>query len=182
VAEALTPALLDDLRAGTLDCAVVSDYPTGAVEASGVELVALLDDPVYVALPRTHRLVGGSSGPRPGEVRLADLCDERWIAAGPTDDTTVLEAAAASAGFRPKADIRVASWTAKQSFVAAGLGVTLVPGLMASALRPDLVLVPLGPDLPPRRVLAALPATSEPLPSARRFVELLSEWLFPGPG
>src|SRR5262245_31539986 len=28
VAEALTPALLDDLRAGALDCAVVSDHPT----------------------------------------------------------------------------------------------------------------------------------------------------------
>ena len=178
VAEALTPALLDELRAGTLDCAVVSDYPTGTVDTTGVELLALLDDPVFVALPKTHPLVTGAPGRR-GEVRLADLCDERWIAAGPTDDTTVLEAAAAGAGFRPKADIRVASWTAKQSFVAAGLGVTLVPGLMASALRPDLVLVPLGPDLPPRRVLAALPATTEPLPTARRFVEMLREWLFP---
>lgn len=168
VAEALTPQLLDDVRSGTLDCAVVSDYPTGGFDDRSVSLVHLLDDPVLVALPRRHPLAE-----RRRRLRLADLCDERWIAAGPTDDTTVLEAAARQAGFRPKADIRVASWTAKLSFVAAGLGVTLVPGLMAAALRRDLVLEPIADELPPRRVYAALPADTAPLPSAHRFVELL---------
>lgn len=168
VAEALTPELLDDVRSGALDCAVVSDYPTGGFDDSAVSLVHLLDDPVFVALPRRHALAG-----RRRRLRLADLCAERWIAAGPTDDTTVLETAAAQAGFRPRADIRVASWTAKLSFVAAGLGVTLVPGLMAAALRPDVVLEPLVTELPPRRVYAALPAATEPLPSAQRYVEIL---------
>jgi DNA-binding transcriptional LysR family regulator len=167
VTEALTPQLLDDLRSGTLDCAVVSDYPLRTVDSRAVTLTPLLDDPVLVALPRHHPLAG-----RP-RLALRDLCDERWIAAGPTDDTTVLEVAAREAGFRPRADIRVASWTAKLSFVAAGLGVTLVPGLMAAALRPDLVLKPLSAELPPRCVFVALPSDVEPLPSAQRFVELL---------
>jgi DNA-binding transcriptional LysR family regulator len=52
----------------------------------------------------------------------------------------------------------VREWTAKQGFVAAGLGLALVPALGASAARPDIVLVPLAAtDAPVRSVYAATP-------------------------
>ena len=40
---------------------------------------------------------------------------------------------------KPNATIK--EWTAKLGLVAAGLGVTLVPGLAAAAVRPDVALV-----------------------------------------
>src|SRR5690606_3210864 len=56
VVEALTRRLVGALHAGDLDVAVVSDYPSGAVPAEGLDLVHLCDDPLLVALPPGHRL------------------------------------------------------------------------------------------------------------------------------
>lgn len=46
-------------------------------------------------------------------------------------------------GFRPRIAHVVAEWTAEQGYVAAGLGVTLVPALAAASVRPDVALVAL---------------------------------------
>lgn len=149
--EALSPALLDQVATGALDVAVVSDYPTGAVEdrRPGLELVHLLDDPLLVALP--------ADNPRTGrrQLRLADLADETWISAASEGTDTVLAVAAARIGFEPRISIHVASWTAKLSYVAAGFGVTVVPRLLAAPLPTNVVLRPLGDDLPARRVFTA---------------------------
>jgi DNA-binding transcriptional LysR family regulator len=151
VAEALSGHLVEEVRRGGLDLAVVSDYPTGAPPATDVDLTPLCRDPLLVALPRRHRLAGEEA------VSLVDLAGERWIEAGRGGPPSVLVAACARAGFVPRADIAVASWTAKLGFVAAGLGVTLVPRLAVAALRRDLVLRPVTDDLPARRVWAAAP-------------------------
>jgi DNA-binding transcriptional LysR family regulator len=168
VREDLTPDLLRAVRSGALDLAVVSDFPTGVLDAAGVELVPVCEDPLLVALPATHRLAGRR------RLRLRDLAGDNWVVAGPQGRTgTMLAAACARAGFVPRTDFDVRSWTAKEGFVAAGLGVTLVPSLAAAAVRPDLVLRPLRDDLPPRRVAVALPASPAPLPAARHLAGLL---------
>ena len=116
-------------RAGDLDVAVVSDYPERPAAGGRVSSsMHLCDDPLLVALPPGHRLAGAAA------VDLADLADESWIEAGrlAADGATVHAAAAARAGFVPRTDITVPGWTAKQGFVAAGLGVTLVPRLAAA--------------------------------------------------
>ena len=77
VVEDLTSALVVALRAGDIDIAVVSDYPSGSVPADGLQLVHLCDDPLLVALPPGHRLAGADA------VSLADLADESWIEAAP---------------------------------------------------------------------------------------------------
>lgn len=149
--EDLSPALLDQVAAGALDIAVVSDYPTGALDhrAAGLRVVHLLDDPLLIALPADHPLS------RRRRLRLADLADETWISGAPEGADTVLTLAATRAGFTPAITIHVASWTAKLSFVAAGFGVTIVPRLLAGPLPTNAVLRPLGDDLPARRVFAA---------------------------
>lgn len=168
--EGLTASLLEQVAEGTLDVAVVSDYPTGRLAAADVDLVRLLDDPLLVALPAGHPLA------RRRRLHLADLADDTWISAGPARDDTVLATAARRAGFTPRVDIRVASWVAKFGYVAAGLGLTLVPGLLAGSAPPQLVLKRLDDDLPPRRVFAALPA-DRPTAAARAFVAALVETL-----
>jgi DNA-binding transcriptional LysR family regulator len=164
VVEDWTPMLVNGVRRGDLDVAVVSDYPTGVIDSDGIDLVHLLDDPLLIALPAGHRLAGED------EVKLADVAGETWVEVE-VSDTGMLATAAARAGFRPRLDITVASWLAKQSYVAAGLGVTLVPGLVRDALRGDLVIRPIADELGPRHVFAALPRKA--VPAAQRFVELL---------
>ena len=169
VHEALTPRLVDAVRAGALDLAVVSDYPTGTLDATGLELVPLGADPLHVALPRHHPRAGDDA------VALADLAGERWVEAGRHGDATMLAAACRRAGFTPRREPGVASWAGKLGFVAAGLAVTLVPRLAAAdgQVRPDIVVRPLRDDLPVRHVHVALPADPPPLAAARTLAGLL---------
>ena len=168
VTEALSWELVAALRAGLLDIAVVSDYPSGEVSLDGVDLEHLCDDPMMVALPPDHRLAGEAA------VDLGDLAGDTWIEAGRlAADATTLQTAAARAGFVPRTDVTVPGWTAKQGFVAAGLGVTLVPRLAAGAMRPDIVLRPVRDPLARRRVFIARPAGGPALAAAERFAGAL---------
>lgn len=165
--EGLTGRLLERLGAGALDVAVVSDYPAGLPAEAG-HLVRLREDRLLVALPAAHRLTGEDS------VRLGDLAAENWIEAAPRGQPTLLSTACAAAGFAPRGGLRVAEWSGKFGFVAAGLGVTLVPELAARAVPAGVVLRPLRGTTPARTVYAALPPT--PLPAALELVRLLGEW------
>ncbi|MEV0385147.1 LysR family transcriptional regulator [Nonomuraea sp. NPDC050643] len=165
--EGLSARLADRLRAGALDVAVISDYPAG-LPAEVARIVPLREDRLLVALPAGHRLAAEP------DVDLRDLAGETWIEAAPRGQPTLLVTACAAAGFTPRSGLRVAEWSGKFGFVAAGLGVTLVPELAARAVPGDLVLRPLRGMAPARRVYAALPET--PLPAARELVEMLGEW------
>lgn len=168
VTEALSWELAAALRAGLLDVAVVSDYPSGDPPLDEVDLEHLCDDPMMVALPPDHRLADQAA------IDLADLAGDAWIEAGRlAADATTLRTAAARAGFVPRTDITVPGWTAKQGFVAAGLGVTLVPRLAAGAMRPDIVLRPVRDPLARRRVFVARPAGAPALAAAERFTQVL---------
>jgi DNA-binding transcriptional LysR family regulator len=125
----------------------------------GVEFTELAGDELLVALPRDHPLAAG------GRVDLRDLRDEAWIEAPPPGGRTMLGDACARAGFTPRASVRISEWTGKFGFVAAGLGVTLVPALAVQAVPADLVVRSLGEFAPRRTVYAALPRTA--LPAAR---------------
>ncbi|MFJ1562809.1 LysR substrate-binding domain-containing protein [Streptomyces erythrochromogenes] len=155
------------LAAGELDLAVVAD--TSGRPPRDCTPHHLLDERMYVALPGGHRLA------RRTGLRLAELADEEWIAAGTRPEETLMHSAPAG-GFRPRTGFVAADWIAKQGFVAAGLGVTLVPELAASSVRPDLALVPLHPDDTPRRgVYAATPRGIAPSPAAAALLTLLKE-------
>ncbi|WP_155373634.1 LysR family transcriptional regulator [Catellatospora vulcania] len=149
-ATGVSPQLLPRLLEGGLDLAVVTDYPPGLPAHDGVRLVHLLDDPLHAALPAGHPLAGRDV------IDLAELSGETWVEdyAGAA---AMLVNACARAGFTPRVDIECGGWLGKQAFVAAGFGVTLVPGLLVRALRPDIAVRELR-DPPVRHVYAALPA------------------------
>lgn len=161
VIEGTTPALLDQLRNGEIDVAVISTYPDQAQDTGHLNLRHLLDDPLMVALPAGHRLAG------PGRtlLRLAELAGESWIEGFPGGAETLTDACL-RAGFPPHIDFTVREWIAKRGFVAAGLGLALVPLLAADAIGPGIVLRPLHPDdAPVRQVHAATwRATATPPP------------------
>ncbi|MGJ5751197.1 LysR substrate binding domain-containing protein [Streptomyces puniciscabiei] len=143
---------------------------------------ALGGGPLFDRLPRGVRLTEAGRALVPhaeaaahGPVRLARLADADWIAGSSRPEGTLLDAAA-RLGFRPRVAHVVAEWTAKQGYVAAGLGVTLVPALAAASVRPDVVLLPVhAEDAPPRAVYAATVRGRTLATAARAFVTALRE-------
>ncbi|MFE1319119.1 LysR family transcriptional regulator [Kitasatospora phosalacinea] len=165
--EGLSGALLDLLADGAIDLALVTAYPEHPYDTERFELHRLVDDPVLVAVPRTHRLA------RRRRLRLAELAGEPWIAASRHPGATLL-AACVRNGFQPRVEYEVAGWTAKLGLVAAGLGITLIPSLAARAARPDLALVPLHPeDTPVRHVHTATRRGRLPAPAVTAFLPFL---------
>lgn len=165
--EGLTPTLLDRLAGGHLDLAVVST--TGGAPLASYELHHLLDESLYVAVPAGHPLAGA------GPVRLGRLADADWISGSPRPEGTLLDAALRQ-GFRPRIAHVVGEWTAKQGYVAAGLGVTLVPALAAESVRQDVVLLPvLDEGAPARAVYAAVARGRSLSPAGEAFVGALRE-------
>jgi DNA-binding transcriptional LysR family regulator len=173
VVEGNTPVQLARLWEGEVDIAVVSAYPHQTLDADRFDLRLLADDPLIVALPRGHRLAHRRT------LRLAELAGERWIEGFPETSGTLVDACR-RAGFEPRIDFAVREWTAKQGFVAAGLGLTLVPMLAATAVRPDVVLVPLHrhdndhDDAPVRTVHAATRRGATKPPATAAFLEHLA--------
>ncbi|MFB7600793.1 LysR family transcriptional regulator [Streptomyces sp. NPDC056160] len=166
--EGLTARLLDRLTAGHLDLAVVST--TGGAPMETYALHHLLDESLYVAVPAGHPLTD-----RPGPVRLRELADADWVSGSSRPEGTLLDAAL-RAGFRPRVAHVVAEWTAKQGYVAAGLGVALVPALAAASVRPDVTLLPVrDEDAPARAVYAATVRGRSPSPAAEAFIGVLRE-------
>ncbi|MFF4340775.1 LysR family transcriptional regulator [Kitasatospora sp. NPDC001540] len=165
--EGLSGALLDLLADGSIDFALVTAYPEHPYDTERFELHRLVDDPVLVAVPRSHRLA------RRRRLRLAELAEEPWIAASRRPEATLL-AACVRNGFQPRVEYEVAGWTAKLGLVAAGLGITLIPSLAARAARPDLALVPLHPeDTPVRHVHTATRRGHLPVPAVAAFLPFL---------
>jgi DNA-binding transcriptional LysR family regulator len=167
VIEGNTPDLLGRLHDGEIDVALISAYPHQTLDTSALDLRHLLDDQLMVAFPAGHELASRKV------LRLADLAGESWIEGFP-DSSQALADVCQRAGFRPRIDFSVREWTAKQGFVGSGLGLTLVPLMAASAVRPDIVLRPLHPDdAPVRGVYAATRAAGAPAPSAAAFLRCL---------
>jgi DNA-binding transcriptional LysR family regulator len=143
--EGVSPGLLTSVARGRLDVAVVV-RPTVAVP--GVALAPLLDDPLLVALPPAHPLAGRASV-TPDELRA-----ERWIA-GSTEPGSTLLGAWADASWQPEIAFVARDWVAKLGLVAAGLGITVVPGLAVPALPPSLAVVRLDHPAAVRATAAA---------------------------
>ena len=119
----------------------------------------LLDDPLDAVLPRDHPLAG-----RPA-IALGALATETWV--GPSPGTSCLEvtlAGCAAAGFVPPLVHRTNDFATIMTFVAAGLGVALVPRLAQDRVPPGVAIVPLRGTPPARRVFAATRRGSEARP------------------
>jgi DNA-binding transcriptional LysR family regulator len=93
---------------------------------AGVIRAPLLEDPLLLATPRDHPLAGSRS------VVADALRGERWIV-GSTDPRSDLLGAWNSNAWDPDVAYVAREWTAKFGLVAAGHGVTVVPGLAAPA-------------------------------------------------
>jgi DNA-binding transcriptional LysR family regulator len=169
VADAEPEESLPKLRAGELDLAIVFDYPSVPAELDrDVELTLLLTESMHLVLPREHPLASRQT------VSLSSLSEAAWLCGvRPSSCGDVIIAACRDAGFDPRIAFESDDYHVLQGYVAAGLGVTLLPDLALPTLRADLVIRPTRPKAPARRVWAA----TRPAGSRSRATEAMLEVL-----
>lgn len=126
----------------------------------------LLEDPLDVALPPDHPLAGS------GELRLADLSGDPWIYGGSGPWSEITRNACEAAGFVPEQAHSASGWTAILAMVEAGMGVALVPRMVASRAS-GVAVRDLPHDRPTRHVIAALRRGSESAPAVAHVLAAL---------
>ena len=143
------------LRAGEADLAVVHYLPGVAVpETAGLQRRRLLVDHLYVVLPAGHRLA------RRDAVSIVDLEAEPLIL--PRRDTpagrfrSVIEHLCAQGGFAPQVAYELDDLPAAQAFVAAGIAVVPMHGLMLATIPRGATVRPLAERPAGSRAIEAL--------------------------
>ena len=135
VVEEITPLLLDRMRSGNVDVAVVA-VP---LQTRGHEFQSfpLIEEKLYAALPKHHALA------KRRKVTLGELHDEPFLLL--RDGHCFRETAVAAckrARVRPKIIFESGQFSSILSMVCAGLGVSIIPA-MALEKRPGCQFVPL---------------------------------------
>jgi DNA-binding transcriptional LysR family regulator len=166
---------LPQLKDGELDVVLTYRYaalPGSAYEQlhDGLDLLHLLDDPMYVALPQDHPM---ASKPR---LKMSDLAGEAWIQGDPRGLCGAMHIAACErAGFEPQVGFQSDDYNVVQGLVAAGVAVSLIPELALTNCREDIVIRELGRDEPIRRVYAAVLSGAHRSPAADAMLEILAQ-------
>ena len=137
------------LRSSRVDVALVLE-PFGKGDAPSDDLLRmhLLDDPYRAMLPLEHPLANSRT------VELTDLANEDWVAAMGgngfcRDDTIDL---CRRAGFTPRFVAHAVEFPAAQAYVAAGIGVGLVPVLALGTVHRGVSIRRLRREPEPRHV------------------------------
>ncbi|MFF4446929.1 LysR family transcriptional regulator [Streptomyces sp. NPDC001502] len=146
------------LSAGGVDLALSLTAHAPTARDPRFTRVALLEDPLDVALPPGHPLAAA-----PG-LRLADLSGDPWIYGGSGPWSEIARSACEAAGFVPEQAHSASGWTAILAMVEAGMGVALVPRMVSSRASGVAVRV-LSRDRPTRHVLAAVRRGAESAPA-----------------
>jgi DNA-binding transcriptional LysR family regulator len=170
LAEGEPEQIVPRLRAGELDLALLFEFDGKTLELDGMTRTELLDDPMYLALPREHALA------KKNNVRLWDLAKEAWVQTSRSSPCALhVVRSCHAAGFEPNVAFESDDYQTVQGLVAAGVGVALIPELALSVVREDIVIRTLSPAPPIRQVLAATPAGARLVPAAPAMLGILEE-------
>lgn len=148
VVSARRAGLLERLRRRDIELTLLWDYPWERIEDEDLTLIPLMDDPTLLLVPNDHPVASRRS------VRIDALQDQEWIVRDEHPVADVLRRVCRDAGFDPRIAFAANDYQETQGMVAAGIGIALAPRLALSALRPDVVAVPLAGS-PARRILLA---------------------------
>lgn len=161
---------MPEIESGKADVAIIV-LPTSARQPKGVEYVHLLDDPYRAILPKNHRLT------RKRVVDLGELADDPWVGVDSLPGTCrdLLLDACAAAGFSPNHVVESEDYQTAQGFVAAGLGVALIPELGLGAPHPGVAIRKVRRPAPVRSIHAAVAAHARENPAVRRFLSAIRE-------
>ena len=161
---------MHEVEAGRADVAITV-LPRETVPAKSIELVHLLDDPYRAVLPKTHPLA------RKRVLDLAEFAEEPWVGVDglPGVCRDILLGACASAGFAPNIVVESEDYQTAQGFVAAGLGVGLVPELGLGTPHPGVVIRRIRHPEPVRAIHAAVATRAVRHPAVRTLLDAMRE-------
>lgn len=137
----------------------------------GHRRVDLTEDPFVAVVHRDHPLAGA------GRIALTDLRGETWV----SNDLPravghrLLVASCSAVGLRPRFSVQAQDHHTAIGFVAAGVGVSVMPGLAARMLPRSVVRLDLEPPAPVRHLSAVVRALGASSPPAERAVQLLQD-------
>jgi DNA-binding transcriptional LysR family regulator len=163
------PGPVPEVAQGEADVAICV-LPPDAVPVPGVRLVHLLDDPYRLVLARTHPLAGRRV------IDLSELAEESFVGNEwpPGPCVQVVLDACAAAGFTPGFVVESESYACAQGFVAAGLGVSLVPLLGVEHRRPGVVVRRVRRPEPVRVIYAVVRESVAGAPAVRCLLDALA--------
>lgn len=185
---ALVRRLVDESPDLTVELVLTEDAPSelmpdldlvvlapGSPGRTGYRRVPLVDDPYVAVLPADHPLASRR------RISLVDLRGGTWVS---NDELTrpthrLLVSACAAAGLRPRFAVQAEDQDTAMAFVAAGLGVTVLPRLAASAPPQGVRRLPLDPPVPVREVSVLVREGVTRHQAAGRAVELLTDLVRP---
>src|SRR5271165_5506019 len=170
LAEGEPEEIVPRLGAGELDLALLFEFAGESPLKEGTTRVELLEDPLYLALPRAHRLAGRD------RLRLQDLKGEAWVQTSRSSPCArhVVRSCHA-AGFEPNVSFESDDYQTVQGLVAVGVGVALIPELALSVVRDDVTIRALSPRPPVRQVIAAVPTGAALVPAAPAMLGILEQ-------
>jgi DNA-binding transcriptional LysR family regulator len=173
VEECLSNELVERLRNERMDAAFIR---TSLPAPDGLAVHPLIEEPMVVALPRTHALARGRDA-----VFLKHLAGETFILYGPPGtgmyDATI--AACQAAGFNPNVGNLGASTqqapriTSTLSLVAAGLGISCVPASLQRMNMEGVVYRRIKGSAQPKAVLNLASRRGDPSAVVRQFCTLV---------
>lgn len=160
--------LLTEFTAGDPDVDIFVEE-AGVERPGAVDVRRLAEDP-YLAVVRVDDPLAQVS-----QVALADLAGRHWVDNDLRDGACrqVLLNACAQAGFSPSFVVETHDYRTAMSFVATGIGLTVVPALGVGELPEGLTTVALVSPTPVRYVSLAVKKSIARHPAAVRAVELL---------
>ncbi|MFE7709310.1 LysR family transcriptional regulator [Streptomyces sp. NPDC057486] len=166
---------LPEVKEGRADLAVVVRPPDRV--PSGLRLDHLLDDPYRIVLPRGHRLAEQEV------IDLGDLSDEAWVGSERASDPClgIILDACAAAGFSPGFVVESGDYATALAFVAARLGVALVPRMGLGGGHPDVVVCKVRGPEPVRAICAAVREATWDQPALRGLLDALAAASAPAP-
>lgn len=171
VLESEPEAAVPMVRTGAADLALAYHLdgppPVRPGRRPALDWVPLMDDPLWLVLPQSHRFADRSS------LSPAELAADRWVL-GCLKTEAFLRRYAGLAGFELQVAASTTDYFFAQTLVAAGVGVSLVPHV-SLAPSPGLVVVPVEPPRPARRIGVVIPRGRRPQPYARALAEALTE-------
>jgi DNA-binding transcriptional LysR family regulator len=160
------------LRQGDVDLALLIDALWTDHADDGIDRTVLLDDPMYICLPAGHPLASKA------RLKLDDLADEKWLI-GTSDnscpDSSIFLRACAVAGFEPRIGFQTDDYVAIQGFVAAGMGISVIPDLALATVREDVVIRALVDRAPVRRISVGTLADGYRTAAVQAMVDILVE-------
>ena len=175
--------MMADFPAVRLDLSLREDVPTdpaerpdlqiaveqGAVHRPGVVVRHLLDDPYVAVLDAGHPLADRA------QIDLVELAGDRWVDndfARGWCRRNLVEACHA-AGFSPPFHVEAHDYPTAIAFVAAGIGLTVLPRLGARHLPSGVVAVPVTSPTPVRSIYALVREGVADTPAARTVLAVL---------